>query len=196
MIEIGKEYRYRKGGKAIILTTSRPNSVWTVVSMSEVGRLTTHYPDGKTAQFRYHDEDLVEIIPFADFQKDEPVLVRNSDKDAWKKRHFSHAGDGVAWAFDEGKTSWSSEGFTSFWYQCRRPTPEQATTEASSIDDATSAAEMAIQARVDAAVAAARERFAKLCESLKSAGEYQYNNGCDDSAAAIRGPNASYTEES
>lgn len=54
-------------------------------------------------------------------------------------------------------------------------------------DDAEHDREMAIQARIDAAVAAARERFAKLCESLKSAGEYQYNNGCDDSAAAIRG---------
>ena len=40
---------------------------------------------------------------------------------------------------------------------------------------------------LDAAVAAARERFAKLCESLKREGEHQYNNGCDDSAAAIRG---------
>ena len=187
MIEMGKKYRYRKGGKAIILTTSRPDSEWTVVSMSEVGRLTTHYPDGKTAQFRDDDDDLVEIIPFADFKKDDPVLVRHPDESSWARRHFSHAKDGMAWCYVDGKTSWSSDGHSIPFAQCRRPTPEQATTEASSIDDATSAAEMAIQARVDAAVAAARERFAKLCESLKSAGEYQYNNGCDDSAAAIRG---------
>lgn len=190
MIEIGKEYRYRNGGKATILTTSLPHSERPVVSMSELGILTLHYPDGKS--LHWHDDDLVddglvEIIPFADFKKDDPVLVRHPDESSWARRHFSHAKDGMAWCYVDGKTSWSSDGHSIPFAQCRRPTPEQATTEASSIDDATSAAEMAIQARVDAAVAAARERFAKLCESLKSAGEYQYNNGCDDSAAAIRG---------
>ena len=122
MIEIGKEYRYRNGGKATILTTSRPKFELTVVSMNGLGILTFHYPDGKSLHFR--SDDLVEIVPFEDFKKDEPVLVQHLDESSWARRHFSHAKDGMAWCYVDGKTSWSSDGHSIPFAQCRRPTPE------------------------------------------------------------------------
>ena len=122
-IEMGKQYRYRNGAKATILTTSRPNSELTVVSMSEFGIITVHYPDGKAPMLR--SDDLVEIVPFEDFKKDEPVLVRHLDESSWARRHFSHAKDGMAWCYVDGKTSWSSVGHSIPFAQCRRPTPEE-----------------------------------------------------------------------
>lgn len=38
---------------------------------------------------------------------DTPILVRDSQDDEWLHRHFARFEDGVVYAWDNGKTSWS-----------------------------------------------------------------------------------------
>ena len=38
---------------------------------------------------------------------DTPILVKNSHDDEWLHRHFAKFEDGVVYAWDDGKTSWS-----------------------------------------------------------------------------------------
>lgn len=38
---------------------------------------------------------------------DTPILVRDSQDDEWIHRHFAKFEDGVVYAWDNGKTSWS-----------------------------------------------------------------------------------------
>ena len=38
---------------------------------------------------------------------DTPILVRDSQDDEWLHRHFAKFKDGVVYAWDDGKTSWS-----------------------------------------------------------------------------------------
>lgn len=38
---------------------------------------------------------------------DTPILVRDSQDDEWLRRHFAKFEDGVVYAWDDGKTSWS-----------------------------------------------------------------------------------------
>ncbi|MFR7913934.1 hypothetical protein [Eubacterium ramulus] len=39
---------------------------------------------------------------------DTPILVRDSQDNKWFRRHFANFKDGVVYAWDDGKTSWSS----------------------------------------------------------------------------------------
>lgn len=38
---------------------------------------------------------------------DTPILVKNNHDDEWLHRHFAKFEDGVVYAWDDGKTSWS-----------------------------------------------------------------------------------------
>lgn len=49
--------------------------------------------------------------PSIDWSKvsvDTPILARDSENDEWLHRHFAKFEDGVVYAWDDGKTSWSS----------------------------------------------------------------------------------------
>ena len=53
---------------------------------------------------------------------DDRVLVRNKESDGWQKRHFKHwSGDGRVACFDNGATSWASEGYGQTWNFYRLP---------------------------------------------------------------------------
>ena len=48
--------------------------------------------------------------PSIDWSKipvDTPILVKNNHDDEWLRRHFAKFEDGVVYAWDDGKTSWS-----------------------------------------------------------------------------------------
>lgn len=50
------------------------------------------------------------VEPQIDWSKvpvDTPILVRDSQDDEWLHRHFAKFKDGVVYAWDDGKTSWS-----------------------------------------------------------------------------------------
>lgn len=61
-----------------------------------------------------------------DFKIDEPVRVRMKGDATWTRRHFAGWNSkGEPLTFYGGSTSWSAEGNTSRWDECRRPTEEE-----------------------------------------------------------------------
>lgn len=70
--------------------------------------------------------DLIEISPYGDFKKDDPVMVRDFDGEEWQKKHFAYEKDGRAYCHQDGCTSWSDSAMTQVWWeQCRKPTKEE-----------------------------------------------------------------------
>ena len=58
--------------------------------------------------------------PEVDWSKvkvDTPILVRNTEKEEWKKRHFARFKNGKVYAWYDGLTSWSTAGEddVNFW---------------------------------------------------------------------------------
>ncbi len=52
-----------------------------------------------------------EYKPKVDWSKvavDTPILVRDSEKSAWKKRHFAKYENEIVYAWEDGATSWSA----------------------------------------------------------------------------------------
>lgn len=59
------------------------------------------------------------VEPQIDWSKvpvDTPILVKNSHDDKWLPRHFAKFEDGVVYAWEDGKTSWSSLTKTDWKY--------------------------------------------------------------------------------
>ena len=51
------------------------------------------------------------VAPPVDWSKvavDTPILVRDSEKNAWKKRHFAKYENGIVFAWENGLTHWSA----------------------------------------------------------------------------------------
>lgn len=85
-------------------------------------KMTCHQED-LTHRF-YKDQTLVEISPYENFKKDDPVMVSDSGNN-WYKRYFSHVENGTPFAFIDGATSWSKTAGAETWAYCRRPTEEE-----------------------------------------------------------------------
>ena len=50
------------------------------------------------------------VAPPVDWSKvavDTPILVRDSEKESWRKRHFAKYENGIVYAWGNGTTSWS-----------------------------------------------------------------------------------------
>ena len=66
---------------------------------------------GSTYNFReWLNSEYVE--PPVDWTKvpvDTPILVRDSEEDAWRKRHFAKIKNGTVFAWRAGATSWSED---------------------------------------------------------------------------------------
>lgn len=52
------------------------------------------------------------VIDWIDVKSDTPILVRDSEKSGWKKRHFAFIDDETIYAWESGLTSWSIENHT------------------------------------------------------------------------------------
>ena len=51
------------------------------------------------------------VEPPVDWNKvavDTPILVRDSEKESWRKRHFAKYENGIVYAWENGLTSWSA----------------------------------------------------------------------------------------
>ena len=132
MIQMDKKYRYRNGGRATILTVNRPTSMsMYVVSMDEKGHLHTHTKAGHFYPGNYTNNDqrdLIEIVPYADFKIDDPVMVREDPTDKWTKRHFAGiAKNGLPLAFMDGFSKFTNTNIFNpvEWKECRHPTEEE-----------------------------------------------------------------------
>ena len=136
-IEMGKQYKssapdglFKAAGKRVefdrILTIDAklPYPVWmqlkdgTVMSLTGNGYFfasTDGIPDLLPA--------LIEVTPYSDFNRGEPVMV--SDDTRWIHRHFSHELNGQAFCFSNGESPWTTTNSPVSYKFCRRPTPEE-----------------------------------------------------------------------
>lgn len=78
------------------------------------------------ARKKWANSEYVE--PPIDWSKvtvDTPILVRDSSFSEWGKRYFAKYDNGVVYAWSNGTTSWSSEGYTTAWILAKLPDKEQ-----------------------------------------------------------------------
>jgi hypothetical protein len=77
---------------------------------SECGFYISNY-SCKHKMLEWLDSEYVE--PPVDWSKvavDTPILVRDSEEEAWRKRHFAKYENGIVYAWGYGATSWSAYG--------------------------------------------------------------------------------------
>jgi hypothetical protein len=69
------------------------------------------------------DDDLIEVVPF---KKDDRVMVRNTGGESGElvRRHFHSMTGGFFRCYNDGLNSWSSNGLTSAWDECRAYDPK------------------------------------------------------------------------
>lgn len=117
-----KKYKRQNGTTVRVICIDCPGPT-PVVVVDETGIITKHNKEG---QGIWPSEDLVEILPYAEFKVDDPVMVSHSGY-VWNKRHFAGvSSDGLALAWCDGDTSWSSSARQTYkWDFCRRPTREE-----------------------------------------------------------------------
>lgn len=91
-------------------------------------RFNNHYGIGCSSFVRYYPQEAEKIImdwqkPF-DWSKvkvDTPILVRESEDKAWKKRHFAKYEDGKVFAWNSGMTSWSAcNAYCTYELECAK----------------------------------------------------------------------------
>ena len=117
-IEMGKNYRYRNGSKATILTTERPDSYgYSVVSIAPDGTIYVHK---KTGEGQHRDFNLVEVSPYEDFKCDDLVITCNESV-----RYFAYEKDGEPYCWLNGTSSLTTDGQTSPWGYVRKATYEE-----------------------------------------------------------------------
>ena len=56
---------------------------------------------------------------------DTPILVNDSNDHRWLKRYFAKYENGSVFAWNGGRTSWSSEGHATVWKLAKLPEKEQ-----------------------------------------------------------------------
>ena len=66
--------------------------------------------------FNEEYKETEEKVDWTNVAVDTPVLVRDSDKSKWYKRHFAKYQDGQIFTYAYGGTSWSTQDTTS-WEQ-------------------------------------------------------------------------------
>lgn len=52
-------------------------------------------------------------VDWSKVEVDTPILVKYSEKEEWTRRYFARFEDGVVYAWDDGRTSWTTPDMTS-----------------------------------------------------------------------------------
>ena len=111
--------------------------VFTVLTVTKPGRLPVvgYTPHGTASQFQangssiYGGAKLVEVSPYADFQIDEHVMVRDRDSTRWFRRLFSGVDKLTGLVTADFGPAWiCQKASVETWQQCRRPTAEELST--------------------------------------------------------------------
>ena len=82
--------------------------------------------DCRGARKKWANSEYVE--PPVDWSKvavDTPILVTHSGMHRWVKRHFAQYENGSVFAWNDGKTSWSSDGHATAWELAKLSDKEQ-----------------------------------------------------------------------
>lgn len=69
------------------------------------------------AKKQWLKQEHVEQVDWSKVKVDTPILVKNTEKEEWKKRHFARFKNGKVYAWYDGLTSWSTAGEddVNFW---------------------------------------------------------------------------------
>lgn len=72
---------------------------------------------GKQAEDWLFSEYKEPEIDWSKVKVDTPILVKNTEKEEWEKRHFARFKNGKVYAWYDGLTSWSTAGEddVNFW---------------------------------------------------------------------------------
>ena len=63
----------------------------------------------KRKLYEWLDSEYVEPpVDWSKVEVDTPILVRDREKEAWRKRHFAKYENGIVFAWENGLTSWSA----------------------------------------------------------------------------------------
>ena len=55
-------------------------------------------------------------VDWSKVEVDTPIMVRDSENTEWVKKHFAKVEDGIVYAWNNGETSWTTEGMVDWKY--------------------------------------------------------------------------------
>ena len=124
-MNISMDKKYTLDGEDFFILTVKKPGKWPVAAHGLDGSLGHFTADGFHAST---GAKLVEVIPYADFKIDDPVMVRD-DSCEWESAHFCGVNhDGLVMTWRDGTTQWTADGAVYLWQECRRPTAEELAT--------------------------------------------------------------------
>lgn len=99
-------------GQAIAVVNKKPTSCYDVTDCQKCDfyNPATMACNSRFARKKWANSEYIE--PPVDWSKvavDTPILVRNSEKEVWEKRHFAKYENGIVYAWVAGETSWSAD---------------------------------------------------------------------------------------
>lgn len=79
-----------------------------------------------TYKFRewFNSEYVEPPVDWSKVAVDTPILVRDSEKESWRKRYFAKYENGMVYAWGGGTTSWSAERST-YWKMAKLAESEE-----------------------------------------------------------------------
>lgn len=124
VVQMGKRYKTRSGLEVEVLKVDlkAEQPVVAYVTIKDWCQSVYQFCENGSyfKESTVHAYDLIEVSPYDEFQIDDKVVVSN-DGTNWRKRHFAGvSSDGRAMTFDNGVTSWISDGSKSLWNYCVR----------------------------------------------------------------------------
>ena len=81
---------------------------------SECGFYSTNYSCIHNVREWLDSEYVAPPVDWSKVATDTPILVRDSEKESWRKRYFARYDNGIVYAWGGGTTSWSAERSTSW----------------------------------------------------------------------------------
>ena len=75
---------------------------------SECGFYSTNYSCTHNVREWLDSEYVAPPVDWSKVAVDTPILVRDSEKESWRKRHFAKYEDNAVYAWSGGATSWSA----------------------------------------------------------------------------------------
>ena len=84
----------------------------------------TDYDVDKVVEQLSDRSTLSRPVDWSKVAVDTPILVRDSASLEWTKRYFAKYENGSVFAWHDGATSWSSDGYTTAWGLAKLPDKE------------------------------------------------------------------------
>ena len=113
---VGKKYKDNEGNYWKVFKTVLTNGNYYDLKNNLNEELSTNYYMSKIAEL-----DFEEVIDWSKVPVDTKIEVRVSEHNEWNKRHFAKFENGFIYAWDNGKTSFTSNTKVSYtsWQQAK-----------------------------------------------------------------------------